>query len=453
MRINTKIVSKVVTLGIVICLSGSSLAQEEIFSLGMQLGTGARAIAMGGAYTSVGGDFSASFWNPATLADIRRVEFYGSLSHLMRQNTAEFSDIPFNPTINENEENFTRFNDLGLAYPVPTQQGSLVFSFGYNRVKSYDSNFDFRAFNFSPDDSVNQAWKELETGSLNTWTASGAMAVSPNMSVGIGLNFWTGGSDFQTTFREVDIDDIYADFENFTRDDGLNTNISGFNIKIGGLIKLPLLRLGATISTPITFKVKEDFFTSEKLLDDNLDLAEEFFDEGFFEYRIKSPWTFTGGASLNLLNFIFSGDVEYNDWTQIKYKSEPPIAGVTQTDANLSIRNNYRATTRIRLGGEFTLPLTGLSFRAGYFRDPSIFDSDSIFKREVCKDFVSSDEDKQFYSAGIGFLVDKQVRLDVTLVHGFWKNCKEGLPGTDDINDYVEDIKVNKAFVSLAFRL
>ena len=436
-----KIVSKVVTLGVVICLSGSSPAQEEIFSLGMQLGTGARAIAMGGAYTSVGGDFSASFWNPAALADIRRVEFYGSLSHLMRQNTVEFGNIPFDLAINENEENFTKFNSAGLAYPVPTERGSLVFSFGYNQVKSYDSNFDFRAFNFSPDDSVNQAWKELETGSLNTWTASGAMAVSPNTSVGIGLNFWTGGSDFHTTFREVDIEDIYADFENFTRDDGLKTNISGFNVKFGGLIDLPLLRLGATISTPITFKVKEHFFTSEELLDDNLDLAEEFFDEGFFEYRIKSPWTFTGGASLNLSNFVFSGDVEYNDWTQIRYKSEPPFEGVTQTEANLSIRDNYRATTRIRLGGEFTLPLTGLSFRAGYFRDPSMFQG------------ASSDEDKQFYSAGIGFLVDKQVRLDVAFVHGFWKNFNQGLPGTDDISDYVEDIKVNKAFVSLTFRL
>ena len=434
-----KIVSKVVTLGVVICLSGSSPAQEEIFSLGMQLGTGARAIAMGGAYTSVGGDFSASFWNPAALADISRVEFYGSLSHLMRQNTVEFG-VPFDSAINESEENFTKFNSAGLVYPVPTERGSLVFSFGYNQVKSFDSNFDFRAFNFSPDDSVNQAWKELETGSLNTWTASGAMAVSPNTSVGIGLNFWTGGSDFHTTFREVDIEDIYADFENFTRDDGLKTNISGFNVKIGGLIDLPLLRLGATISTPITFKVKEHFFTSEELLDDNLDLAEEFFDEGFFEYRIKSPWTFTGGASLNLLNFVFSGDVEYNDWTQIRYKSEPPFAGVTQTEANLSIRDNYRATTRIRLGGEFTLPLTGLSFRAGYFRDPSMFQG------------ASSDEDKQFYSAGIGFLVDKQVRLDVALVHGFWKNFNQDLPETDATIDY-EDIKVNKAFVSLTFRL
>ncbi|MCH8871178.1 outer membrane protein transport protein [candidate division KSB1 bacterium] len=438
-----KVVSKLLAFGLLMCVLKSSSAQdvfppEEIFSFGMQLGTGARAIAMGGAYTSVGGDFSASFWNPAALANIRRVEFYGSLSHLMRQNTVEFG-VPFDPAINESEENFTKFNSAGLAYPVPTEQGSLVFAFGYNQVKSYDSNFDFRAFNFSPDDSVNQAWKELETGSLNTWTASGAMAVSPNMSVGVGLNFWTGGSDFQTTFREVDIDDIYADFENFTRDDGLNTNISGFNVKIGGLIELPLLRLGATISTPITFKVEEEWsFHEEELFDDGSFV--DSLDAGIFEYRIRSPWTFSGGASLNLLNFVFSGDIEYNDWTQIKYKSEPPFSGVTETEANLSIRDNYRATTRIRLGGEFTLPLTGLSFRAGYFRDPSIF-----------KD-VSSHEDKQFYSAGIGFLVDKQVRLDVTLVHGFWKNFNQDLPGTDATIDY-EDIEVNKAFVSLAFRL
>lgn len=446
MRLNMKVVSKLLAFGLLMCVLKSSSAQdvfppEEIFSFGMQLGTGARAIAMGGAYTSVGGDFSASFWNPAALADIRRVEFYGSLSHLMRKNTAD-SNISFNPTINENEENFTRFNDVGLAYPVPTDQGNLVFSFGYNRVKSYDSNFDFRAFNSSPDDLVNQAWKDLETGSLNTWTASGAVAVSPNMSVGIGLNFWTGGRDFQTRFREVDINNTYPDdFENFTIDDGLNTNISGFNVKLGGILDLSLLRLGATISTPITFKVEEEWSYHEETLFDDGFVADSL-DAGIFEYRISSPWTFSGGASLNLLNFVFSADLEYNDWTQIEYKSEPPVLGETQASANRSIRDNYRATTRVRLGGEFTLPLTGLSFRAGYFRDPSIF-----------KD-ASSDEDKQFYSAGIGILVDKQVRLDIALVHGFWKDSTTRvIPTTGQIADFEEDIKVNKVFVSLAFRL
>ncbi|MCH7755024.1 hypothetical protein IH970_07855, partial [candidate division KSB1 bacterium] len=79
-----KVVSKLLAFGLLMCVLKSSSAQdvfppEEIFSFGMQLGTGARAIAMGGAYTSVGGDFSASFWNPAALAGIRRIEFSGSL--------------------------------------------------------------------------------------------------------------------------------------------------------------------------------------------------------------------------------------------------------------------------------------------------------------------------------------------------------------------------------------
>lgn len=416
-------------------------AQEEIFSLGMQLGSGARAIAMGGAYTSIGGDFSATLWNPAALADIRRIEVYGSMSHLMRENrTALLSNrASFDPTSRKDDEDFTKFNDIGVAYPVPTIRGSLVFAFGFNRVKSFDSNFDFRSFNQSPDDLVNQAWKEDETGGLNVWNLSGAVDVSPNISLGATLNFWTGGTDFASTFREVDIDDNYT-FTDFTVENGLNTDVSGFNAKLGAVYRAGILRLGATMATPVTFKVKEDWTFRENLTFDDGSFSDST-DAGFFEYKIRSPFTFTAGASLNLLNFVFSGDVEYNDWTQIRYRTEPPIADLTRTEANRIIRDNYRATTRIRLGAEFTLPLTGLSFRAGYFRDPSIIDN------------RPDDEDKQFLSAGVGFLLDKQVKLDVAFVHGFWKNFNNGLPETTDVGDYSEDIKVNKLFLSLAFRL
>ena len=421
--------------------SQPSQAQEEIFSLGMQLGAGARAIAMGGAYSSLGGDYSATIWNPATLADVKRIEVYGSMSHLMRQNDTALlnNQTFFSKTARGNDANFTKFNDFGVAYPVPTIQGSLVFAFGYNRIKSFDSNFDFRTFNQTSDDLVNQAWKEIENGGLNVWNLSGAVDVTPNVSVGATLNFWTGGSDFESTFREVDIDDNYT-FDSYTVENGLNTDISGFNAKLGAVYRAGIMRFAATMATPVTFKVKEDWTFNENLTFDDLSFSDST-DAGFFEYKIKSPFTFTGGASLNLLNFVFSGDVEYNDWTQIRYKTEPPIADVSQTEANRSIQDNYRATTRIHLGAEFTLPLTGVSFRAGYFRDPSIFQDSS------------TDEDKQFLSAGVGFLLDRQVKLDVAFVHGFWKNFNTGLPETTDVDRYVEDIKVNKLFVSLAFRL
>ena len=85
--------------------------------------------------------------------------------------------------------------------------------------------------------------------------------------------------------------------------------------------------------------------------------------------------------------------------------------------------------------------MTGLSFRAGYFLDPSIY-----------KD-ARDGENKQFYSAGVGFLVDKSVRLDATYVRGEWKSYGTGLPNTGDVSDYVEDITTDQIFVSVAFRL
>lgn len=443
MFVNHKLKIASVILGFVtITCVKPGFTQEEIFSLGMPIGPGARAMAMGGAYASVGGDYAASWWNPAALRGIRRVEFYGSMSHLKRDN--DFGLInnlsAFTNTANKNEDTFTRLNDFGIAYPIPTTRGSLVLSFGFNRVKSYDSNLKFETFNQTPDDSVNQAWRELEDGTLNAWTLAGAMDISPNVSLGVGLNFWQGGSDFESTFREQDRDDIYT-FDAFTNEQTLNTDITGFNAKFGGLFRMgKVLHLGVTISTPVTFNVEEEWSTFDETLFDDNTFADSL-DSGVFEYDIKSPWSFTSGASLHLLNLVVSAEAEYNDWTQIEYKSPPPIDGLTEASANRLIEDNYRATTRIRLGAEFTLPLTGLSFRAGYFKDPSIFEG------------VDDDEDKEFYSAGVGFLIDKQVKLDVAYIFGTWKRFNTGLSGSDDIVDYVEDIETHTAMVSLAFRL
>ena len=142
---------------------------------------------------------------------------------------------------------------------------------------------------------------------------------------------------------------------------------------------------------------------------------------------------------MNLLNFVFSADVEYNDWTNSEYNATL-VEDDSEIETNRIIKDSYRATTRLRAGAEFTLPYTGLSFRAGYFLDPSIYRD------------ARDGEDKQFYSAGVGFLVDKSVRLDATYVRGEWKSYGNGLNNTADIGDYVEDISTDQIYVSLAVR-
>jgi len=59
-------------------------AQDEYSSAGafLNLGAGARALAMGSAYTSIATGPEATYWNPAGLSQIQRIEFTAMYSHL-----------------------------------------------------------------------------------------------------------------------------------------------------------------------------------------------------------------------------------------------------------------------------------------------------------------------------------------------------------------------------------
>lgn len=410
-------------------------AQEEVFQRGIEFGIGGRAMGMGGAYTGVGDDYSAAFWNPAALTQIRRLEGFATLSHAQRENEATFGF-----TRNLDKASATNFNSLGLAYPIPTYRGSLVFSLGYHRVRPYDSNFSFAWFNNTPEDSVNQRWSELEDGSLSTWTFAGATEVAPNFSVGAAINLWSGKNDYLSSFVENDILDLYT-FRSYRNDDALVSEFSGINVKLAGLYRASsLLRLGFTLGTPTTFTVKDRWdVTDETEFDDGE--IEGGSDAGRYEYKIRSPFSLGAGAAVNAAGLLLSGSVEHNDWSQIRYTTEPPIEGLSRNEANDELARNYRATTRMRLGAEFTLPVLDVQLRAGYFRDPNPLKG------------LPDNADREFLTAGVGIFLDKQVRLDLAVITGQWHDYKDPL---DDFSDTLvpvsEKITMNQAFASLAFR-
>ncbi|HID94625.1 MAG TPA: hypothetical protein EYP53_01015 [Candidatus Latescibacteria bacterium] len=97
-------------------------------------GVGVRAMGIGGAYVGVADDFSATYWNPAGLAQIREAWLYGALCHLSRRvNSTFFGES------RPGEIGKSRLGSFGVVLPVPTYRGSLVFAIGYNRLKSFDA--------------------------------------------------------------------------------------------------------------------------------------------------------------------------------------------------------------------------------------------------------------------------------------------------------------------------
>ena len=76
---------------IVVCLVVPTVAMGEDGSAGLaflKLGVGARAIAMGDAYTAVSGDASSIYWNPAAIIDVENIDV--ALMH-----TEWFQDIRY----------------------------------------------------------------------------------------------------------------------------------------------------------------------------------------------------------------------------------------------------------------------------------------------------------------------------------------------------------------------
>jgi len=394
-------------------------------------------MSMGGAFLAVADDYTATYWNPAGIAQIRRTELSASMSHFKMTNTTSYENDQL-----DDETNATKFNSVGLVIPYPTYRGSLVFAVGYNRVRSFDGGYTFEHnFYADTDTACKRTYDEIESGSLTNWVFSGAMDMTEHLTLGLSLNIWRGNDDYQMSSLYDSEENIYRYDHEYDR--VINSDYSAVNFKIGMLYKLGVLgRIAATVSTPIKFDVKENWKRNWHYYD-NYDPAyadSNFYDndDESWDYSLQSPIVFGVGAAFTLFpNLVVAGDIEYSDWSQLRYKSDPPIENTSESDANIDIKKTYRATTQYRIGAEFTVPLLNLQLRAGFFNQPSPLE-DTDFEAGT-----------KYFTAGAGMLLDKQVKLDFTWLKGWWEAERQISP--EDLLT-TEEIEINKFLVTLAYR-
>ncbi len=427
-------------------LASGALAQnqvltEDFFAMGNELGVGARAMALGGAYTGVADDYTAMYWNPAGLGQMRRMELNIGFSHNSVKADAAFLD-----TQNEATNSFTRMNSLGFVFPVPTYRGSLVFGVGYNKVRDFDTMVDVGALVRDPNgtafadvvvptydqpdsgifwktdvsDSLFQSKSVLEEGSRNQFTLSGALEVQENLFLGASINFISGRTDRSFEFKEEDIYDLYhyfdyntynmSDLKYWTYAQDIASEVDATNLKLGFFYRSDKnWRLGATMTTPTTYKIKEDWSWNQEEYYDLADDASTLSDNGKYEYKYTEPYAFSVGASAKVASMLISADAEFKDWTQAKFDNDPPIAGMDQSRANRAIKKEMQAATKLHAGAEVHVPVINIRLRGGYYFDPSPYKNESIRP------------DRTFYSGGASLMLDKQVMLDLTYVRGSWK--------------------------------
>jgi len=411
-----KILSRYITLTaiVVLCLilTQVSVAQQEI-TVGNDFGVGARAMGMGGAYTSVADDFTALQWNPAGLSHLKSMEFYGALSYEKVNNETEY----FGNTSSTFTSN-TRPNSFGIVLPVPTYQGGLAFAFGVNRVQSFDSRSKVEGFNEltlaeNPELGQLDINKLMdESGGIYSWDFGAAVDVAPNVSLGATLSFLSGRYDYSLELDANDNRNLDSSIDSLSYNDTLSTDYLGVEGKVGLLARVAKpLKLGLTVTIPMSFSAS-DYWTQDTYYayDDGTDDSQ--YDEGTFDYDISRPFRFNFGLSLiPIPNTLISADVSYTDWTQTEY-SEPPSEDVSNED----FINDYRATAGLRVGVEYYIPSAGLMLRAGYIRDPLSYKPEG----------TEIKTDRQYITAGVGLIMDESFSMDIAYIRGFSKVVSNG---------------------------
>lgn len=439
------------------------------------LGTGARALGMGNAYTGVASDFSALFWNPAGLAQIQHGEFSFGLSHLNFKDNSTF--------FNANESytnNATKLNSLGLVFPLPVRRGSAVLAFGYNRQSDFTTGVSFQGFNpnssiiqtfardgeFYPSDlsgnlayqlyladidtntgrfispimnRVTQIGRVLEGGGLNNWSIGGAIDIGRNVSVGLALTYISGTYTYERTFTEQDNNGIYTalpyDFDQLTLEDNVESDLSGVNAKFGFMYRVPeRFRFGVSIKTPTTFRVKETFNTIARSYFDNGDVLPTdgpFETPGSGEYDVVTPWVFSVGTSFIIRDLVLSGDIEYTDWTQLQFEN----ANSDLIALNKDIKEIFRGTANLRAGVEYDLQ--DVRLRGGFIYNTSPYQNDP------------SSFDQKYITAGLGVPLGGSTMLDIAYARGWWETFRTNYDRSSRVN---EKVTANNFLMTFSYR-
>jgi hypothetical protein len=409
-------------------------AQAQVFdteALGQEVlwsdffGVDARAIGMGNTGLALGHDGSALIYNPANLSSVKRIELRAGFSHLRLTNDSRLDYGGGDVFTDGSDISKTRINALSLAVPVPTYRGSLVFAFGLHRINSYDRAFGVTYDDAGGDDGAFRG-REIETGGMWKWSAGGAVDISPRLSVGAALHLLTGKDEYRWDSRDATVSNIITE-DQLIEIDYVGVSAAGgvsFNVS-------PSLSAGLTIETPTILNADE----TSLLVVDTL-LSDYFFEYASFStYNVTRPFVFGFGMAGSFSRANLAADFRYTDWTQMDFDYDDPALDADENDAVRFIQDELSEVVSIQLGGEFLFPEQGMTVRAGYFRDPLPVDEKYIEKQ------------RQYITAGIGFLIDRVMTLDLAYVHGGYELRNED-PGT-----YNAEYKTRRLFATFGYRI
>ncbi|MFO0793534.1 MAG: outer membrane protein transport protein [Candidatus Brocadiaceae bacterium] len=403
----------------VIAQTTGVLGPPSVNAIPLPVGSGARALGMGGAFIAVADDATAASWNPGGLTQLERPEFSIVGSFLATQQDYD----PGSTQVFVDEETVSRgdLNFASISYPFRILGKNLVASLNYQQVYDFHTNMNYlQIYEYKPTNTYEEWDATFESkGGIGALTPALSLQVTPKLSVGVSVNIytdeffgdyaWKQTSKTNITGKKTDTGETYTGFENRT---DTYKNFQSVNATIGILWDVwekdkKRLTLGAVYDTPFTA---------------DLDRKSEFFavrpntknppNEDTQSLDIDYPMSFGLGLSFRCNDALsFSLDTTWTDWSEYMLKNEfgDKWRPIGYAKAGRDIEDTYA----VRYGTEYLLfqEKMIIPLRGGLFYEPR----------------PSLDNPADFYGFSVGTGVTFQ-RFSIDSAYQFrWGN----LPGED----------------------
>ena len=354
------------------------LERIEIPSSFNPVGSGARALGMGGAFIAIADDATAASWNPAGLIQLERPEISIVGAFLYRSEYIEFGTK--SESSGWQDANLENLNYISLTYPVYIFRRNMVLSVNYQHLFDFNRNWKFPLNVSSSNLNLTREIDYQQKGRLSALGLAYAIQIMPNFSLGLTLNFFDDGflknSWEQTTF-EKGTGVLFGIPVNVNFESRDRFSFKGHNFNIGALYNpIPNLNIGIVIKTPFDAAVKHESWFTTAIVYPTLPPIYSSFPPPFeatTDETLRMPLSYGLGIAYRFSDsYTVAMDLYRTEWDSFTMTNSSgtiinPITGQPIADSSLG------ATTQVRIGAEylyigdrFVIPL-----RIGAFFDPT----------------------------------------------------------------------------------
>jgi len=436
-RLNLQLVPGI-ALVLLVCLLGPSTAHSQlpvrqivVPSSINPVGSGARAIGMGGAFISVADDATAASWNPGGLIQLETPEVSIVGTWFPRNEAVDSANHP--EAAGEYLVSNTDLNYLSAAYPFSLFQRNMIVSLNYQNLLDLARNWKFPVTIEEPGLTTTQEVESKQEGNLAALGLAYGIQISPTFSAGLTLNFWEdwlsshewkhefhmwgsgfyNGLPFTSDYRRTDC-----------------SAASGFNVNLGVMWSITdRLSFGAVLKTPFTADLDQS--TSEQAETQPPGLIP---DEPVPEYeKLDMPMSYGIGLAYRFSDLLTgSFDVYRTEWDDLAVidadgKKTSLITGKSSGESDIAPTHQIRAGVEyLHITNRFVIP-----FRGGLFYDPA----------------PAEGSPDQFYGFSIGSGIARgKIVFDAAYQYRFGNDVGAFDNGTVDFS---EDVREHTIYTSL----